>query len=309
MGVNLSPAQQVSTSEVPSWLFAVPFLVGAVVVGGVLWRRREGWAAQEIRTFGHAKGLPDPAEDLDWVVQRVRARLGGRLAGAVVGFVVAVPVVGLSSDRVGTSGRYLMLVPLFGVLGTCVGHMWPVARALTSRRVAALRERRVSDYVTRVELWSAGICGALPLVPLVLGGLLWARGNSASTAVVLSLVFVIASMAAIVAMLLLTRRALAQNVQTRGASGLAWAELLRAQMLRDLVGGVTVLGAVGGALVLFFGVADGWRDYPDWYIPAMVVTTVLGGAALLAGLAAAAADTDLRWAREHILGAPGPVAT
>ena len=71
----------------------------------------------------------------------------------------------------------------------------------------------------------------------------------------------------------------------------------------------TVLGAVGGALVLFFGVADGWRDYPDWYIPAMVVTTVLGGAALLAGLAAAAADTDLRWAREHILGAPGPVAT
>jgi hypothetical protein len=164
-----------------------------------------------------------------------------------------------------------------------------------------------APYLTRVELWSAGICGALPLVPLVLGGLLWAHGNSVSTAVALSVVFVIASMAAIVAMLLLTRRALAQTVQTRGASGLAWAELLRAQMLRDLVGGVTVLGAAGGALVLFFGVADGWRDSPDWYLPAMVVTTVLGGAALLAGLAAAAADTDLRWAREHILGPPGPV--
>ncbi|MBP8882356.1 MAG: hypothetical protein KBF43_11910 [Dermatophilaceae bacterium] len=307
MGSNASLAQDFSTPELPSWLLAVPFLLAAVVVGVVVWRRRDAWAAREIQAFGMAKGLPDPGEDLGWVTDRIRARLSGRLVGAIAGFVVSVPLIGMSVNRAGMGGWWLLLIPLYAVLGTAFGHLRPVTQKSDRPRVAALRERRVGDYVTQVEVWSAVICSVLPVATLVLAGLVWARGTSAVSAVVLSVVLAGVSLVVIVVLADLARRALAQNIQTHGASGLAWAELLRAQMLRDLVGGVSTAGAFGGGFVPFWGVVVTWREYPDWYLPVTFGLVALAVAALLAGLIAAGADTNLRWARDHTLGDPGPV--
>ncbi|MBK8869445.1 MAG: hypothetical protein IPN45_15735 [Actinomycetales bacterium] len=60
MGSNASLAQDFSTPELPSWLLAVPFLLAAVVVGVVVWRRRDAVGGSRDPGLRDGQGLPDP---------------------------------------------------------------------------------------------------------------------------------------------------------------------------------------------------------------------------------------------------------
>ncbi|MBK8869446.1 MAG: hypothetical protein IPN45_15740 [Actinomycetales bacterium] len=157
--------------------------------------------------------------------------------GAIAGFVVSVPLIGMSVNRAGMGGWWLLLIPLYAVLGTAFGHLRPVTQKSDRPPVAALRERRVGDYVTQVEVWSAVICSVLPVATLVLAGLVWARGTSAVSAVVLSVVLAGVSLVVIVVSRIWlgepsprTSRLMArvaspgQNFSGRRCSEISWAE-------------------------------------------------------------------------------------
>lgn len=293
---------EISTPEMPTWTLTIPFLAVAAIGMVALWRRRQVWAEREVARFAAVTGLSDPGADRLWVTERVQSRLTGPLIGLSLAVLVALPALALQeSARASTNPWWIVLLPVGHILGTALGHLHRISSPSTGPRVATLRARVLGDYGTRAEVVAAAACVILPLVSAALAILNLAGGTSAATSALLSLGLAVAGLVLWVVCLWFARRALRQNVGTQGAAGLAWAELLRAQMLRDLVGGAAAAATFGGAFGLFWGVAQTWRDYPDWYVSVAVVVAIVGAVALLVTWLAAVADKRLGWARGHAL--------
>lgn len=303
LGAVVGVAREITSLELPSWTLMCPFLVLGAVALAVLWRRREAWVQRELGRFVSATGLPDPEGDRTWVVERTRARVSGRLLGVATAVGLALPLMSIAvSDGDSSSAWWILFIPVGQVVGTALGHLRPIQGHPSGPRVASLRPRLLRDYVTTAESVAAILCAGLPVVSIALAAVNLAQGTSAPTPAVLALVTAALSLVTVLGLWVLVRRALRQNVATRGPEGLAWAELLRAQMLRDLVGGVAFAGWFGGAFVLFWGVTSSWRDFPDWYLPVTFVLAALSVSALVVGLAVGVGDKSLGWARHHVLG-------
>ena len=173
---------------------------------------------------------------------------------------------------------WLLLIPFGHVVGTALGHLRPVGMRADEPRVAALRERSLSDYVTAPEIRIAQFCAALPVLTIALALLHLVAGTPSPTPALVAIAAGIFALVLVAWLTVLIGRALRQHIATRGPTGLAWAELLRAQMLRDLVGG-----------------------FPDWYLPVAVSVMVVSVAALLVAFVIGAHDKALGWARKHVL--------
>lgn len=293
---------EVTSPELPSWVLGVPFLVIGAVLVRLAWRRRGTWAAAELQRFSTATGLPDPGADRDVVLERIGARLGGRLLGvSAVTVIAALLMAGELSSGESGSGLWLLLIPFGHVVGTALGHLRPVGMRADEPRVAALRERSLSDYVTAPEIRIAQFCAALPVLTIALALLHLVAGTPSPTPALVAIAAGIFALVLVAWLTVLIGRALRQHIATRGPTGLAWAELLRAQMLRDLVGGAAFAGWFGGAFVLLWGVTSSWRGFPDWYLPVAVSVMVVSVAALLVAFVIGAHDKALGWARKHVL--------
>ncbi len=297
-----SRAFEVTSPELPSWVLGVPFLVIGAIALRVAWRRRDTWAEAELVRFSSATGLPDPGPDREIVVERIRARLGGRVLGVLVVTVLAMVVMSTQlADGESRSAWWLLLIPFGHVVGTALGHLRPVGVREGEPRVAALRERSLGDYVTMPEIRVAQVCAGLPLVTIALAVLNVADGTPRPAPALGAIGAGVLCLVLVAVLTVLIGRALRQHITTHGPAGLAWAELLRAQMLRDLVGGATFAGWFGGAFVLLWGVTSSWRGFPDWYLPVAVSVMVVSVAALLVAFVIGAHDKALGWAREHVL--------
>lgn len=295
-------SREITTRELPSWTLMFPLLILVAVALVVMWRRRGAWVERELVRFAAATGLPDPGPDRMWVTERVRARLSGRFVGAVAAFAAAfvlmllAPLPGHSQ-----SAWWIVLVPFGQVVGTALGHLRPLRAHAAGPRVATLRARTLGDYVTTPEVLVAFVCLPMPAVTIVLAALNLAGPTTASAPAMLAIAAAALGLLLAVLLALLARRALEQPVGPEGPAGLGWAELLRAQMLRDLVGGVAFSGAFTGAFILFWGVDDAWRDYPDWYVPVAMGVVAVAFVAMGVSLLVAVRDKGLGWARTHAL--------
>lgn len=295
-------AREIATRESPPWGLIIPCLVLAAVAFIVGWRRREGMVQRELGRFAAATGLPDPGPDRAWVTERVRARVSGRLLGAVVAFTAAFLLMVVSPFlATSESAWWIALVPFGQVVGTALGHLRPLRARVAGPRVATLRARTLGDYVTTPEVLVALACLPMPVVTLVLAVLNLVGSTTAPAPAVVAIVAAALGLLLAAVLALFVRRALAQPVGTEGPAGLGWAELLRAQMLRDLVGGVAFAGAFSGGFILFWGVASAWLAYPDWYLPVAMGIAAVACGAMVVSILVAVRDKGLGWARTHAL--------
>ncbi|MFN8097463.1 MAG: hypothetical protein U0Q21_04140 [Dermatophilaceae bacterium] len=272
-------------------------LIVVVPVMGILWFVRDQLVEKEVRRLQRLAGLPDPGIDRPRLIARMRVRQSGR----VLGLAAMLAVGGLVAAWRGEipAPWIAIVMPVAAALGTGLGHLRP-GSAGARPRLAHLRPRELTDYVTPGELTIARGAGALAAVApvvLIVGAV---AGSPSVRAVVLAGL----GMVAIAGAVLLMRRTLGDNlarpVELGTPTGLAWEEVVRAQTLRDLLGCAALAASGGGAgvLVTTSGVSAGW---PEWFVVAayglLIVAFLVIAALLVAGLA----DQHFGWVREHAL--------
>lgn len=250
---------------------------------------------RRVRQVERATGVVAPTED--WPT--LHARLRSREIGWAFGAFGVLPLVGLLQllwpelDPLSA----VWLVAACPTAGTMVGHLSPVGRRPRSPRAAERPARRLRDYLTPAELGLTGLAGVVALAAGVLG---WAAAGRAPEA---GGGWVMAAGAAALAIGLLfvppSRRVLTAPTGMTTRDGVAWAEVMRAMMLRDIAGAgwmaclVVPTLAVWSALTAPEQAAAVWE--PGAWAMLVLALLVLGGLSW-AGLR----DNRYRWAQEHV---------
>lgn len=267
-----------------AWVMAM--LVGA---SAVLWMQRGKAAQREVdRLVGRGGLPPDPdlvEPALRWLRRRQETVILGVLTGTLAGGLIVLlidQVVDIKLvDNTGLDVR--LLTWLLGVTAAVGGfatlaHSYRTVRASqgVGPRTAALRPRRLSDYLSPVEIAIHHGAVAVPLIAAGLGVVVLGSADHPERGWIL----VISGLLAVplcAAGLLLQRMALGVHQPSGREAELRWQEALRATTLRDLGSAVvTVSWLLGAAIPLAFE----WpHDVPGFVGP---LDLVLFGVSLLA---------------------------
>ncbi|MEJ5915412.1 hypothetical protein [Pseudokineococcus sp. 1T1Z-3] len=264
------------------WLYVVSTVVVAVVlVQQLVVTRVPARRQHRLERLARRAALPAaPASaggDLpDDLVERLRARVVARdlagLAGGLAGLVLTTVLLALGPElgrrgaelEVGAAGGGFALdvsmLPVAGVLlvllGQQVGVLLVAGRQALARpdgggpRVARATAPVLADYVPRLETTLVRLVSLVPLLAALVVGAAWLAlpaGPRSGEGAVLA----VAALAALlqVGVELLCRRVLDQPQPARSAVELAWDDVLRARLLRDLVPVPLLLGAFAGGLL------------------------------------------------------------
>lgn len=278
------------------WVTVV--LAGAVLALMMAGMKRLMRGAQLDRDIGRfvRDGVPLAPEDEPvvraWHVRRDR--------GSTIGYALGAPLYGLA-----VLGDGPQVASLFGlgvvamVLGQTLGAAVAALTAMTDhgpRRAATLLPRRLEAYVPPVFTAVATAAVAGPLLALALGLRLLQAGHPAwvpvlVAAAVAGLLWAVLGVAA--------ARVLARPVAARRAGLLPWAELGRAQLLRDLVEARAMAPVAVSAGALSWAVLDAGA-LPEGARPWLGALVVTGAVAVLALLGLGEwRDRGLSWFRSH----------
>ena len=268
-------------------------VLGPVLAGG--WYLRQRAATADIQRLQRLAGLPDPGSDRAALESRLLQRQSGRILGIAALLVVLGSVV----SWLGTAMPWIALaVPIGAAFGAGFGQIHRMGSP-SGPRVAQLRQRSLGDYVPAAERWLARAAGSTPgLGILAIGAAVISDAPVAPGALAGAGVLGLA----IAASLLIrasVARVLAAPVEFGSPGGLAWAEVLRAQMVRDLLGSGALLATGSTVGVLW------------WLNQRAVAPTALGGVSLGIAILAASllvalflanlADSRFAWVRSHAL--------
>lgn len=293
------------TPEFPSWVLSIPLvLVGVTWVAWLIRNRARGVPA-EMERLAKVAQLPDPGADARTVSGRLSSRYAGRIIGVAAVGVLALAAISLNSSRGDYPVWIIIFLPVGHAIGTAVGNLIGSSGAAATPRVATLRRRELTDFVTPAEVRVAQVAGALSVVAVVMGLVTLGTTTSTTRSGVIVAAAGVASLLAAVGTWILARRTLVQSVDATTPQGLQWNEVLRAVLLRDLVNAVTMFGAWGGGGALLWGIAQGWSNYPDWYF--VVGGLVLAAVVLctLVVIAASIQDRHFDRVRRHALAEVG----
>lgn len=296
----------VATPALPSWVMGIVVTFVLIPLMGFAVRQRQRAAQRELARFARVAQLPDPGVDTAPVLDRLASRYAGRIIGVTA--VVVLSLAGASITE--ATDRFPVWIPIalpVGMaVGTAVGNLLSTSLRGPTLRVATLRRRELTDYVTPAEVRVAQLGWVVPIAAIVMGVLTLTSTTSTTTSGVIVTVAGVLSFLAAVGTWTLAGRVLVQSTDVTTPAGLLWSEVLRASLLRDLLSAVAMFGLWGGGGALLWGIANGWSNYPDWYliVGAMVLVVVLGGTAL--GLIAATKDRRFDRVRREALAEVAP---
>ncbi|MFF1820068.1 hypothetical protein ACFVWG_22385 [Kribbella sp. NPDC058245] len=251
-------------------------ILGAMVVTmAVLWLGRGRAAASEVRRIAAGAELPGGEELVGWATEWFRRRQSILVLALLVGTAVAAVVL-FAADAV--AGGDLGLGPAFGrdsfeftvdirllawflaitTAGGAVATLLHGYRAVRLARVdglraAALRQRKLSDYLNPIEIGVSSVIVAVPVVCIGLGVMVLRGADRPARGWVL-----IASGVTAVLLwsggLVLQRLALGVSQTSGDPDQLLWQEALRATTLRDIGAAMmTVSWLLGAAVPASFG--------------------------------------------------------
>jgi hypothetical protein len=281
------------------WLVAM-----MVLATGVMWTQRRKAAQTEVNRLVGRGGLP-PEPDLveaalQWYLRRQEVLLLGLLAGTLAaGVIVVLAYLGLGIGF--ETGAVLDVRLLTWMLAAAaaaggiatLGLSYRTVRASRSdgRRTAALRPRRLSDYLSPIEIAIHYGAIVLPLVAIGLGIVVLGSNDHPARGWIL-----IGSGLAAVPLwgtgVLLQRAALRVNQPSGREAELRWQEALRATTLRDLGSSmITVSWLLGASIPMSFQ----WpSDAPAFAEPLSVVLFVVAVGLLCVMWTVAASRRGLR---------------
>lgn len=260
----------------------VLWLVAALVLMSVvLWVQRRKAAQREVDRRVERGGLPGDRDlvevALEWYRRRQEILILGVLAGVLVaGAAVVLVHLGIDLGFVpGTALDARLLTWLlaataaFGGFATLInGYRTVRASRADGPRLAALRPRKSSDYLSPVEIAIYDGCVVLPLVGAALGVVVLGTNDHPERGWIL----IGSGLAAVVVWaigLLLMRTALRVNQPSGREAELRWQEAFRATTLRDIGSAVlTVAWLLGAAMPMSFE----WpSDVPGYVSPLATV--------------------------------------
>lgn len=254
------------------------WLAGMMVFAlAVLWTQRKKAARREVDRLVERGGLPPEPElvasALSWQQRRQEVLVLGTLVGALAGgAVLLLADLGLDLNLVPDDGLDIRLLSWMFVVAAAAGgvatllHGYRTVRASRSDgpRTATLRPRRLSDYLSPVEIAVHYGVVVVPLIAVGLGIIVLGSADRPERGWIL----IVSGLAGVVlwgAGLVLQRMALRVNQASGGQAELHWQEALRAATLRDLGGAViTVSWLLGASMPLSF---DWPRDAPGFVEP------------------------------------------
>lgn len=301
----VTPGELVSVN-LPSWALAVPFVVLASVGVFAAYRERQRMAGFELRRLIQTATLGDPGGDWATLVVRQGRRSAGRVIGLYVAFVGSIPLIGWSiyaGGRPGAGWPWPLILPVGSALGTDVGQLRPLPAAAPAARVAVVHRRQLINYVRPVEVAAAAVSTVLPVAAVVIAAVTLIHGTSTPLAAVIMALAAAVSLAILAVLWWVIRRVLRQPVTATTDAGLEWGEVLRSQLLRDQLGAVTFVCALGGGGGLLWGLTTGVHGLPDWAGTAvpLVATVCVIVIVILIVIGAALADRRFGWVRAHVL--------
>ena len=238
--------------------------------------RRPSWRRARLEGVALRAALPvDPGLVPEPLLDRVGARVARRVlaarAGALAGALVILLLVltGSEADRRGvtvdrgagdgvavlvSSSTLLSLLAVVGgsllVVLLATGREALAAPASPGPRLARTSAPRLEHYVPRLETGVVRAVVLLPLLALVVGAAVRLTRGGDLAPLALPAVVVAASVAVWAAVEVLCRRLLAQPRPAASALELAWDDVLRAQLLRELGQVPVLLGAAAGFVVV-----------------------------------------------------------
>lgn len=196
-----------------------------------------------------------------------------------------------------------LLLPVGLALGTAAGPLRQVTTAAPAARVAAVRRRRLPDYLRPAEVAGAALSTVLPVAAVVLAAVTLADGTSAPVGAGIVALSGALSLAVQAVLWWVVRHGLRQPVAATTAVGLEWGEVLRSQLLRDQLGAVTLVSAGGGGGALLWGLTTGMGGLPGWERTAAPIAAVVSVIVVVIVISFGAAIVDRRfvWVRAHVL--------
>lgn len=283
----------------------VLWLVAALVLMSVvLWVQRRKAAQREVDRRVERAGLPGDRDlveaALEWYRRRQEILILGVLAGVLVGG-AAVVLVHLGIDLGFVPGTaldtrlftwLLAAMAAFGGFATLInGYRTVRAARSDGPRLAALRPRKLSDYLSPIEIAIYGGCVVLPLVGAALGVVVLGTNERPGRGWIL----IGSGLAGVVVWaigLLLTRTALRVNQPSGREAELRWQEAFRATTLRDIGSAVlTVAWLLGAAMPMSFE----WpSDVPGYVEPLATVLFLVAVALWCTALMVAASRYGLQ---------------
>jgi hypothetical protein len=263
-------------------------LLGAALV---MFLDRRKFAVRETNRLVAHGGLPTDPELVEaarrWYVRRQVVVLSGLVVGALVGG-AAILIAKRGWDL--ASELDVRLVSFLVAVAAATGGLASLAYSYKTVRMtrhdgprtAALRPRRVADYLSPIELAIGYGAVLLPLVAVAMGAVVLGSNDHPARGWIL-----VASGVAAVPLwgmgIFLQRKALGVNQQSSGADELRWQETLRATTLRDIASsGLTVCWLLGASVPMSFQ----WpSDAPGFLSPmATVLFLVSVGMLILSGV-------------------------
>jgi len=260
----------------------VLWVVGLMVVSsGILWTQRRRAAQREVARRIERGGLPGERDlveaALEWYRRRQEILILGVLAGVLIAG-AAVVLVHLGMDLGFVPGAVLDIrlvswllaaTAAFGGFATLInGYRTVRASRADGPRLAALRPRRLSDYLSPIEIAIYQGCVVVPLVGAALGLVVLGTNDHPARGWIL----IASGLAGVVVWaigLLLTRTVLGVNQSSGREAELRWQEALRATTLRDIGSAVlTVSWLLGAAMPTSF---DWPSDVPGYVEPLATV--------------------------------------
>jgi hypothetical protein len=263
-------------------------LMGVVAVIVIATRRRT--VVAEVKQNARLAGLPaDPASH-DEAVRRQLRRFDGRTYGLFGALAIGAPALLLSEGGTASFAWTLAFYAwiAFGWFGTVVGSSVAHLRELHRRRrtvatrAAQLRRRRLTDYLSPLELVALSVPGLLAVWPAALALITLGKVDAGRSSVlfissVLELLFLL-----MIALLLCATLALPSLAASE--TGLRWEEAERARSLRDLAEMTTRL-TMGLAVALpNLVLADEPAAYPTSWAFCVIFLPPLAGPGGEAGL-------------------------
>ncbi|MBB5836127.1 hypothetical protein [Kribbella italica] len=284
------------------------WLIGVMVVAlALLWVFRKKSAKAEVDRLVQRGGLPPEPElvagALRWHERRQGVLVGGTLIGVLVGgAIIVLADQALEIDLVASDGLDVRLLTWMLAAAAAAGGVTSLLHSYRSvlavrddgPRIAALRQRRLTDYLSPVEVAVHYSAVLLPLVAVALGLVVLGSDDHPSSGWIL-IVSGLMAVPLCVAGLWLQRLALEVNQTSSGEAELRWQEALRAATLRDLgVGVVSVSWLLGASVPLSFE----WpSDVPGFVEPIAAGLFVLAMAALCVVWSIAASRRGLQRAQ------------
>ena len=275
----------------------VTFVVAAVGIQ-LLPNVRRGAVMRAGDRLTRAAAPAQPGEDWPTLYARIESRVIGHTLGWGAGMTFAAVVFVLADPRALDAGAPLvvLLATSLSTVGALFGHLWGVRGGRRRPGLASLHRRELQDYLTPSELRLVRLAVVVPLLTVVLGVVTAVHDDPSLGAIQIGGGVLSLGVGALARPLARWSLTASSSVSTPG--GLAWAEVLRGMLLRDVVSGLWGTATITSGLVPVLAWMSG--SHKSALGNTLGVLVVALAIAVNVGFAwVSRRDVNHRWARQH----------